>query len=567
MTVVDATIISRKLAGFSGAALTDNLALGSGTRNTPAAVQSFLLAGCGATGGTFTSITAGSGLTGGTITASGTIAADTTYLQRRVTPGCAVGSFITAIAADGTPTCATPSSGAGGTVTSITAGTGLTGGTITGTGTVAVNTALVQSRVTASCAAGSSIRAIAADGTVTCQIDNVGSGGSGTVTSINTGSGLTGGPISTTGTIGLTLNQLLPTTACAANQIAKWSGSAWICAADDAGPANAFVHGGNTFALGAGVASVLGNNDSRPLTVKAPQSTIKLLVDPTNGDDGLRISYATNGFVTTPNTINGSRVNLVAAGVYGATIGGGGNTFGGGQPNQVNAVYGTVGGGRVNQVSSQDAVVAGGALNTAGSGGNGQSAQTVGGGSNNVASGGASTVPGGELNTAAGDYSFAAGRNAQANHHGAFVWGDSTAADVTSTAVNQFVIRANGGIRLPGAGLNEPGTVSQSGTNIFTHVVPATGPCRNDGPFGRSRTAIDHPLLNGKADAIVVVTPNIGTRSTSFASYSKAVNVMYDDDGGCSCTVSAVGRWMIVNPAGDQDMVVGLKFNVFVINP
>ena len=49
MTVADATIISRKLAGFSGAALTNNLALGSGTRNTPAAVQSFLLAGCGAT--------------------------------------------------------------------------------------------------------------------------------------------------------------------------------------------------------------------------------------------------------------------------------------------------------------------------------------------------------------------------------------------------------------------------------------------------------------------------------------------------------------------------------------
>jgi trimeric autotransporter adhesin len=50
MTVADATIISRKLAGFSGPALTNGIALGSGTRNTPAAVQSFLLAGCGAAG-------------------------------------------------------------------------------------------------------------------------------------------------------------------------------------------------------------------------------------------------------------------------------------------------------------------------------------------------------------------------------------------------------------------------------------------------------------------------------------------------------------------------------------
>lgn len=47
MTVADATIISRKLAGFSGAALTNGVALGSGTRSTPAAVQSFLLGGCG----------------------------------------------------------------------------------------------------------------------------------------------------------------------------------------------------------------------------------------------------------------------------------------------------------------------------------------------------------------------------------------------------------------------------------------------------------------------------------------------------------------------------------------
>ena len=169
---------------------------------------------------------------------------------------------------------------------------------------------------------------------------------------------------------------------------------------------------------------------------------------------------------------------------------------------------------------------------------------------------------------AAGDVSFAAGQNARANHHGAFVWGDNTAAFVSSTAVNQFVIRAGGGIRLPGAGENQPGNpAKQSGTNMFTHVVPVAGPCRSDGPFGLSRTAIDHPLTNGKPDAILVVTPNIGTRSTSFASYSKPVNVMYDDDGGSMCSVPAVGRWMIVNPAGDQDMVPGMKFNVLVINP
>jgi hypothetical protein len=48
VTVADATIISRKLAGFSGAALTNAVPLGSGSRNTASAVNSFLLTGCGA---------------------------------------------------------------------------------------------------------------------------------------------------------------------------------------------------------------------------------------------------------------------------------------------------------------------------------------------------------------------------------------------------------------------------------------------------------------------------------------------------------------------------------------
>ncbi len=43
---VDATVIARHLAGFQGASLTAGLALGVGTRNTPASVTSFLANGC-----------------------------------------------------------------------------------------------------------------------------------------------------------------------------------------------------------------------------------------------------------------------------------------------------------------------------------------------------------------------------------------------------------------------------------------------------------------------------------------------------------------------------------------
>ncbi len=151
LTVADATIISRKLAGFSGATLTNGLNLGSGSRNTPAAVNSFLLAGCGATGGTVTSITAGTGLTGGIITGSGTIDADTAFLQRRVALPCAAGSFITAIAADGTATCGAPPAGSSGTVTSVATGAGLTGGPISSSGTI--NLAATQLLPTVACAA------------------------------------------------------------------------------------------------------------------------------------------------------------------------------------------------------------------------------------------------------------------------------------------------------------------------------------------------------------------------------------------------------------------------------
>ena len=51
------------------------------------------------------------------------------------------------------------------------------------------------------------------------------------------------------------------------------------------------------------------------------------------------------------------------------------------------------------------------------------------------------------------NYAFAAGRRAKANHQGAFVWGDSTFADIASTANNQFLIRAAGGV---GIGTNNP---------------------------------------------------------------------------------------------------------------
>jgi hypothetical protein len=152
-----------------------------------------------------------------------------------------------------------------------------------------------------------------------------------------------------------------------------------------------------------------------------------------------------------------------------ATIGGGqsnlasnfNTTIGGGMVNSAGGIEAVVGGGFSNDASAQDATVSGGYNNTASGigaavgGGSGNTASgsytTVSGGSGNSASGVYATVSGGGLNTALGDYSFAAGYRAKANHNGAFVWGDTTEADIASSAPYQFIVRASGGARFYGA--------------------------------------------------------------------------------------------------------------------
>jgi hypothetical protein len=146
-------------------------------------------------------------------------------------------------------------------------------------------------------------------------------------------------------------------------------------------------------------------------------------------------------------TIGGGQNNIVSGTV--ATVSGGlsniaswdSATVGGGSSNTASNFAATVGGGYGNTASGGNAAVGGGLSNTA----SGWYA-TVGGGFYNTASGYAATVPGGRDNTAQGAYSFAAGRRAKANHDGAFVWADSTNADFTSTAANQFAVRATGGV-------------------------------------------------------------------------------------------------------------------------
>ena len=102
-------------------------------------------------------------------------------------------------------------------------------------------------------------------------------------------------------------------------------------------------------------------------------------------------------------------------------------------------------GGYHNSAGNDLATVGGGRNNAASNFGS-----TIGGGENNTASGTDATVPGGQGNTASGYSSFAAGHSAGALHDGSFVWADSSGGSFSSTAANQFSVRAAGGIVLAG---------------------------------------------------------------------------------------------------------------------
>ena len=209
-------------------------------------------------------------------------------------------------------------------------------------------------------------------------------------------------------------------------------------------------------------------------------------------------------------------------------------TVAGGESNQASGSWAFIGGGSSN-LAADDAVVGGGMMNVAavrgtviGGGfdnlatgflatvaGGEENAATgsrafIGGGALNTATGLKATVPGGEFNTAAGAYSFAAGRNAKANHDGTFVWADGGETDFSSGGANQFAVRATGGISLV--------------TGVDISGTPTSGVTINAGGLDTAGTVVAGSLrvsTNGTTfDQVVAGTATIGPGSGGVKVYT-----------------------------------------------
>jgi Chaperone of endosialidase len=297
----------------------------------------------------------------------------------------------------------------------------------------------------------------------------------GDITEIQTaaGSGLVGGTVSGVANIALAPTQLLPTTACAANQIPKWNGTAWACAADATSTgtaANAWLLGGNTVGTGA---NTIGTLDARPFNITAgdyislkAQSAISLFALDASPLVETGVIYMTTSTNGGPNIRSGSVANTINANSHASTIGGGGEntvicfnpravTFGascknsitggtlatisGGRGNVIETGFGpTIAGGANNWISGTGGSVISGGVNNAVNADN----ATVAGGVDNTAGssitgeGQYSFVAGGNLNYTQGRASFAAGYKAKAYHDNSFVFGANSAGDTASAGAS-----------------------------------------------------------------------------------------------------------------------------------
>lgn len=287
-------------------------------------------------------------------------------------------------------------------------------------------------------------------------------------------------------------------------------------------------------------------------------------------------SSYTNSVTADFGTIGGGGANTISTNARYSTIAGGlGNDIGtnsessvisGGFDNHITgdqfasvfaSPYSVIGGGRANNIARESAysVIAGGRDNDIGSAlGAAESYSAIGGGNNNNIAAAAShgtiaggnqnniginadraviggggfntvganalyaTIPGGNNNFAT-NRAFAAGTQAKANHSGAFVWGDSTLANIASTNANSVTMRAAGGYRF----------FSNSGATAGVSLAPGATAWAviSDRNVKKDFAPVDSRMILEKLAALPItswryqwekqdVTPHIGPMAQDF---------------------------------------------------
>jgi len=141
----------------------------------------------------------------------------------------------------------------------------------------------------------------------------------------------------------------------------------------------------------------------------------------------------------------------------------------------------------------------------------------------------------GTNSSASGNHGFALGRRARAMHDGVFVWGDHTDADIESTADDQFLVRATGGM---GIGTNQPAAqlhVNDSGS-LLPFRVDVNGTrylqLRDDG-----RLVVGPEDAHGPSDDVLNVEAPASTHALRVR-LAGVTKLRVHDNGGTSIGVN-----------------------------
>ena len=249
--------------------------------------------------------------------------------------------------------------------------------------------------------------------------------------------------------------------------------------------------------------------------------------------------------------------------------------LGGGEGNSIwpNADHSFLGGGLYNSIQTDDfgSFLGGGENNSIQpdasdsvlAGGSDNSIETnaayavIGGGANNEVGNSYATVPGGYYNFALGEYSFAAGQQAQAIQQGTFVWADSQNTPFYSTAPNQFLIRAAGNVGINTAAPGAPLHVANGSSSVAPPNPGSVGAFESSGSAYinlLTPSANESGLLfgngHGTADGGILYNSGSITRGLEFRTGGNVNQMVITSAGNVGIATTSPGYLLVVGSSG-----------------